>query len=47
MKTVARGQDVRDKPQQKNPAMAAVIAVLGTLTAALSLARSLVDLLKR
>jgi hypothetical protein len=36
-----------DKPQQKNLAVTTVVAVLGTLTAALGLARSLVDLIKR
>jgi hypothetical protein len=47
METVTRGQDGGDKPQQKNLGMTAVVAVLGTLTAALSLVRSLVDLVKR
>jgi hypothetical protein len=47
MKTVPHGQEGGDKPQQKNLAMTAVVAVLGTLTAALGLVRSLVDLIKR
>jgi hypothetical protein len=47
METVPQGQDGGDKPQQKSLGMTAVVAVLGTLTAALGLARSLVDLIKR
>jgi hypothetical protein len=47
MQTVTQGQDGGDKPQQKSLALTAVVAVLGTLTAALGLARSLVDLIKR
>ena len=46
MKTVAHGQE-KNTPQQKNPAMTTVVAMLGALTAALSLVRSLVDLMKR
>jgi hypothetical protein len=47
VETVTHGQDGGDKPPRKSLAMAAVVAVLGTLTAALGLARSLVDLIKR
>ena len=47
MKRVARGQEARDKPQEKNPVATAVVAVLGALTAALALAKSLMDLVSR
>jgi hypothetical protein len=47
METVTQGQDGGDKSPQKSLALTAVVAVLGTLTAALGLARSLVDLIKR
>ena len=47
METVTQGQEGGDKTQQKSLTATAVVAVLGTLTAALGLARSLVDLIKR
>jgi hypothetical protein len=47
MHTLPHGQEPCDKPQPKSLTTAAIVAVLGTLTAALSLARSLVDLIKR
>jgi hypothetical protein len=47
MKRVTQGQDRGDKPQENNLAVPAVVALLSALTAALGLARSLVDLIKR